>query len=149
MPPRPRAAPHPSSCRAEPLAAGPAPARRRPGEEGFTLVEVLVAMLLLALVGVALVAFQSGQLAGAHRLSVAALARLEADNLAVDLLVGRTAPVEPVSGTRENGGRTLHWRVVPAPAPEARLPTFVLLRIEVAAAEDGPPLATRTVLRPS
>ncbi len=131
--------------------AQPARGRALPGgrEAGFTLVEMLVAMLLLALAGVALLVFQSGQLAGAARLSLAALARLEADNLAVDLLVGQSAPVEPVSGTTRNGGQTLYWRVTPAPPPDPRLATLVMLRIEVAAAENGAPLARRTVLRPA
>jgi general secretion pathway protein I len=116
---------------------------------GFTLVEMLVAMLLLSLVGLALVQFQTFQLAGAARLSTAALARIEADNLAVSLAVLPEAPREALSGTSSNGGRTLFWRIEPGPAPDPRLPTMVMLTIEVAAGDGAPALARRTVLRPA
>lgn len=121
----------------------------RARERGFTLVEMLVAMLLLALVGLALVRFQTFQLESAARLSVASLARIEADNLAVSLAVSPAAPAEAASGTSVNGGRTFHWRVRAERLPDPRLARMVLLSVEVALDEAGPALATASVLRPA
>ena len=61
-------------------------------ESGFTLIEMLVAMMLLSLVGLTLARFQTFQLTGATGLATAAAARLEADNIAVDVLAAPAAP---------------------------------------------------------
>lgn len=114
---------------------------------GFTLVEMLVAMLLLSLVGLALVQFQTFQLSGTERLSAAALARLEADNLVVDLLSAREAPRQPLSGTSTNGGRTLAWQVTPARPADPRLATLVQLEVAVLADDGQTVLARRTLVR--
>jgi general secretion pathway protein I len=114
---------------------------------GFTLVEMLVAMLLLSLVGLALVQFQTFQLAGTQRLSATALARLEADNLVVDLLSARNAPREPVSGVSGNGGRSFVWQVTASRPEDPRLATLVQLEVAVMAEEGGQVLARRTLVR--
>ncbi|MFN3592157.1 MAG: type II secretion system protein [Thermaurantiacus sp.] len=114
---------------------------------GFTLVEMLVAMLLLSLVGLALAQFQTFQLSGTQRLSAAALARLEADNLVVDLLSAREAPRVPLSGSSSNGGRTLAWQVTPTRPADPRLASLVQLDLAVMAEEGGPVLARRTLVR--
>jgi general secretion pathway protein I len=128
-------------------------ARRRPagrvrGERGFTLVEMLVAMVLLSLVGLTLARFQSFQLMGAANLATSATARLEADNRAVDVLAAPAAPAVPETGTSQNGGRTWFWTVMPGPSPDpALLPDLVRVEIAVSAAEGGLPVATRSLLR--
>jgi type II secretion system protein I len=114
---------------------------------GFTLVEMLVAMLLLSLVGLALVQFQTFQLSGTQRLSAAALARLEADNLVVDLLSAPDAPREPLSGRSSNGGRTLAWQVTPTRPEDPRLSTLVQLDVTVMAEDEATVLARRTLVR--
>jgi type II secretion system protein I len=118
------------------------------GEAGFTLVEMLVAMLLLSLVGLTLARFQTFQLSSTASLAASATARLEADNMAVDLIVAPAAPAAPERGTSVNAGRTLHWRVTPGPSPDPALfPDLVAIEVAVGLSEAGPPLATRTVLR--
>ncbi|MGL6044659.1 MAG: type II secretion system minor pseudopilin GspI [Sandaracinobacteroides sp.] len=118
-------------------------------EAGFTLIEMLVAMVLLSLVGLTLARFQSFQMRGAAGLAVSAGARLEADNRAVDVMVAPAAPAATESGTSENAGRTWHWTVTPGPPPDpALMPDLVRVEIAVGLAPDGPPLAVRSVLRP-
>lgn len=122
----------------------------RPGKEGgFTLVEVLVALSILAMVGLALVAFQSFQAAGTVRLKAEALAEIEADNRAIDLLLQPAAPAGPTSGTNANGGVPLTFEIVPGPSPlPDGFPGLVTFDIRVRATADGPVMARRQIVRP-
>lgn len=122
---------------------------RRPSEAGFTLVEMLVAMVLLSLVGLTLARFQTFQLSGAANLATAATARLEADNLAVDILAGPAAPTGPSEGVSSNAGREWHHSISTGPSPDpAAMPDLVQVDIAVSLAPGGPVIARRTVLRP-
>ena len=125
------------------------PSRQRNPEAGFTLIEMLVAMLLLSLVGLTLARFQTFQLQGTASLAASAAARLAADNLAIDLLVAPAAPVAAERGIVDVGGRPWHWQVTPAPPPDpALMPELVRLDIAVSAGEGAPPIATRSLIRP-
>jgi general secretion pathway protein I len=123
--------------------------RRCRGGEGFTLVEVLVAMSLVALAGLALVELQSLQVRGATALTATTLARVEADNQAIRLLLAPAAPAGTVAGETVNGGIPFRWEATagPSPSPE-RFPDLVTLDIRVTAGPGGAPLATRQVVRP-
>ncbi len=117
-------------------------------EAGFTLVEMLVAMVLLSLVGLTLARFQTFQLAGAANLATAAAARLEADNLAVEVLAAPAAPTAPMDGVSANAGREWHSRITPGPSPDpGAMPDLVTVDIAVALVAGGPPVAQRTVVR--
>ena len=119
------------------------------GEAGFTLIEMLVAMLLLSLVGLTLARFQTFQLAGTASVAAATAARLEADNKVIDMLAAPEAPTGVESGVSENFGRQWHWTVEPAAAPDpALMPNMVMVKISISAAEGGPALVSRTLLRP-
>lgn len=142
---------------AEATATGAAAAPPRPEaglhsssrhEAGFTLIEMLVAMVLLSLVGITLARFQTFQLSGASGLALSTAARLEADNLAVDVLAAPGAPTGPISGSSVNAGRTLHHSITPGPAPTNALAAD-LVRIDIAVSLEpgGEPVATRSLLR--
>lgn len=123
--------------------------RRTRSAAGFTLVEVLVALSLVALVGLALVDLQSLQLRGSTALTATTLARIEADNQAIRLLLAPAAPAGTTTGDSTNGGIPLRWEATtgPSPQPEA-FPDLVTLDIRVSAAEGGPVLASRQIVRP-
>lgn len=122
--------------------------RGRPGTHGFTLVEMLVALLLLGLVGLTLVRFQTFQIAGSGRLALAAAARLEADNRVVDFMLARDTPTAPMQGVSHNLGREWHWQMVPGPSPDPLiLPDATTLAITIAAEPGGPTLASRQIVR--
>lgn len=119
-----------------------------PGEAGFTLVEMLVAMMLLSLVGLTLSRFQTFQLSGAANLATAAAARLEADNLAVEILAAPTAPQPVVDGVSSNAGRQWYSSITPGPSPDpATLPDLVQVEITVSLQPGGPVIARRSVVR--
>ena len=123
--------------------------RVKSAEAGFTLVEMLVAMLILSLVGLTLARFQSFQMRSTASLAVGAAGRLAADNLAIDLLVAPAAPAAATTGVTEVAGRPWYWQVTPQPAPDPVLmPDLVRLDVAVSATEGGAPIATRSLLRP-
>jgi type II secretion system protein I len=128
------------------------PALARPGlagEQGFALVEMLVAMVLLSLVGLTLARFQTFQLAGTASIAAASAARLEADNLAIDVLAAPAAPAAEASGTSFNAGREWAWTITPGPSPEPELmPDMVTVGISIRATPNGPVVAARQVMRP-
>lgn len=121
----------------------------RASEAGFTLIEMLVAMVLLSLVGLTLARFQTFQLSGAANLATAAAARLEADNIAVDVLAAPAAPTGPSDGVSSNAGREWHYSIGSGPSPDpGAMPDLVQVDIAVSLAPGGPVIARRTVLRP-
>lgn len=123
--------------------------RSKSSEAGFTLVEMLVAMLLLGLVGLTLARFQTFQLAGTAGLATSAAARVEADNLAIDALIAPGAPLAEQEGSSLNAGRQWHWRLTPGPSPDPGLmPDLVSIGIDVSQTPGGPILAHRMIVRP-
>lgn len=83
-------------------------ARRRPVERGFTLLEVVVALLILATSGLMLFSWINQNLATASRLRDAqARAQLHTEGVGWLSLVN---PAEEPDGQREQGGVRLSWR---------------------------------------
>ncbi|MFN7174238.1 MAG: type II secretion system protein [Thermaurantiacus tibetensis] len=140
----------PTSATGSPQApTGPRPGPRRAGTAGFTLVEVLVALSLVAVAGLALVEFQGIQLRSASALTATTLARIEADNQAIRLLLAPAAPAGPTASPSVNGGIPFRVETVPGPSPSPEaFPGLVTLDIRVSPAEGGPVLARREVIRP-
>ncbi len=122
---------------------------RQHGEQGFTLVEMLVALLLMSLVGLTLAQFQTFQLGSTRQLAGTTAARLEADNRAIDLLVAPGAPVGVLTGVSQNVGSTWYWSATPMGSPDpVALPQLVRIDIIVSATPGGPAMASRQIVRP-
>lgn len=84
--------------------------RKRSGEAGFTLLEMLVALAVFSLAALALVRLQGVTLRTAADLDSKAMAQIVARNLMVEI---QTDPAPPSLGQEEgevdNGGRRWRW----------------------------------------
>lgn len=118
--------------------------RRRRDGRGFTLLEVLVALLLLSLALVALVRTATLEARALAQLKESTLAQWVASNAIAELRLRDPQPaVGRRSGRAELGGRRWQWRMEVMATDEARI-----LRLEVdvfpddsAALADGLPAA--------
>lgn len=92
---------------------------------GFTLIEMMVALSVFSLAALAMVHLQGYSVRTAATLSDSSLAWNVAQNLAVDRL---SAPLAPVIGSEEgeveNGGRRWFWKVVTDKTEDPRLVTI-------------------------
>ena len=118
-------------------------ARRR--EQGFTLIEMLVALAIFSLAALALLRLGGATATNSAALSDQALAGLVARNLAVETL---TDPQPPAFGTSQgdvvNGGRRWRWTRTVARSPEARIQQ---IEIAVQPEAGGPGRAALTIFR--
>jgi general secretion pathway protein I len=100
----------------------------RPSEQGFTLIEMLVALAIFSLAALALLRLSGATAANSARLESQWTAMAVARNLAVETL---SDPEPPAFGGSEgevvNGGRRWRWTRAVARSPEARIQ-----RIEIA-----------------
>ena len=114
------------------------------GQQGFTLVEVLVALAIFSLAALALLRLQGSALGTAARLDDKTLAAIVARNQAVEVMVAALPPAfGSVSGVERNGGRDWRWVRDTQRTPDPRLQ-----RIEIrVAGPDGSTAAALTVVR--
>lgn len=115
-------------------------------EEGFTLLELLVALALFSLAALALVKLQGVSVRTAADLDTRLLAETVARNLAVELSSDPHAPaLGEASGVERNGGRDWRWTRATSTGPDARL-VRIDLRVQ---GEPGTSPALLTILRPA
>lgn len=117
----------------------------RSHEQGFTLVEMLVALALFSLAALALLRLGGATAGNAARLQDQALAFIVARNLAIGLLTDPQPPPFGRSGGQVvNGGRTWTWSRTVARSPEARIQQ---IEIQVVGEAGGPGRASLTAYR--
>ena len=111
--------------------------------QGFTLLEMLIAMAVLSIAALALVRLDAVAVQTTDHLSRSAIAHIVAANVAVDLL---SAPAAPAIGTSafsaRNGG--LDWTVTQAVAATA---DPALLRVDIRVTGSSVSPATLTIIR--
>lgn len=118
-------------------------ARRR--EQGFTLIEMLVALAIFSLAALALLRLGGATATNSAGLAEQAMAQLVARNLAVETI---TDPQPPAFGTSQgdaaNGGRRWRWTRTVSRSPEPRIQQ---IEISVQPEAGGPGRASLTVFR--
>lgn len=92
---------------------------------GFTLIEMMVALSVFSLAALAMVHLQGYSVRTAATLSDSSMAWHVAQNLAVERLSAPAAPaIGSEEGEVENGGRRWFWKVVTDKTEDARLVTI-------------------------
>jgi general secretion pathway protein I len=116
----------------------------RSRNDGFTLIEVLVALAIFSLAALALLRLQGVALATTARLDENTFGSIAAQNLAVDAMVAQQPPPFGVTTGRETiGGRDWQWTQTVRRSPDPRLQ-----QIEIVVKDpDGRVAATRMVVR--
>jgi len=94
----------------------------RPSEQGFTLIEMLVALAIFSLAALALLRLGGATAGNSARLESQAMAMIVARNLAVETVTDPEPPAfGATAGELVNGGRRWRWTRSVARSPEARL----------------------------
>ncbi|MDE0945665.1 type II secretion system minor pseudopilin GspI [Sphingobium sp. Ant17] len=116
------------------------PERLAPAQQGFTLLEMLVALAVFSLAALALVRLQGVTLRTAADLDSKALGQIVARNLMVEV---QSDPLPPSVGEDDgavaNGGRNWRWHRIVKPTDDQRL-------LQVDLTVDGQPGASPVVL---
>ena len=123
----------------------PRPILRPPGEAGFTLIEMLVALAIFSLAALALLRLGGATATNSARLQEQAIAQIVARNIAVETLTDPEPPAfGATGGTTIDGGRRWRWSRIDARSPEARIQQIA---IAVEPEEGGPGRAALIVFR--
>jgi general secretion pathway protein I len=103
---------------------------RRGTGEGFTLLEMLVALTIFSIAGLALVRLQAVSARTSVDLRMRTMTQIVARNLMIERLTDPAAPVRGASeGTIENAGRQWHWAQQVEEADSGRM-MVITLRID-------------------
>ena len=114
-------------------------------EQGFTLIEMLVALAIFSLAALALLRLGGATATNSARLGSQAMAQIVARNLAVEVLTDPEPPAfGSTGGVTIDGGRRWRWTRIVGRSPEARIQQIA---IAVAPEEGGPGRAALTVFR--
>lgn len=102
-------------------------------EQGFTLIETLVAMAIFSLAALALLRLEGATLSSTAMLSDRALGQVIARNLSVELMTDLRAPAfGEANGSVVNAGRTWLWARKVTRTDDVRI-----VRIDIAITDDA------------
>jgi general secretion pathway protein I len=115
------------------------------GRNGFTLVEVMVALAVFSLAALALIRLEGATIRSTALLGDTIIAQMVARNVAVEAITSPRAPaVGRAAGVEQNGGRAWRWVREVRPTGDPRI-----LRVDVAVVDAaGRALGRLTMIRP-
>jgi general secretion pathway protein I len=111
---------------------------------GFTLIEMMVALAVFGLAALALIRLEGATLKSTAALENHSMAQIVANNLAVTVLSDPRAPsFGATAGEAENGGRSWRWTQVTKRTGDAGI-----VRIDISVGDEvGRPIAQITLAR--
>lgn len=119
----------------------------RPSPNGFTLLEIMVALAIFSLAALAMVRLQGYSVRSTANLADSGMAWQVARNVAVDILSKPAPPTLGETGGEEvNGGQNWRWTATTAKTDDARL-----VRVDIAVVGTGNAVlrkAQLTIARP-
>jgi general secretion pathway protein I len=111
---------------------------------GFTLIEMMVALAVFSLAALALIRLEGASFRGAATVDRSLLAGIVARNVAVEALTSAQPPVlGTAQGEESNGRRAWRWTRTVSPVGDGNR----VLRIDIAVADAGGSAGKLTVLR--
>jgi general secretion pathway protein I len=111
---------------------------------GFTLIETLIALMLIAMAGTALVALRAQTVRATAMLQEQSYAQIVADTIASEEWLDRSGTVDAETGIERAGGRDWFWQTRYV---ETGRPGLYQLVVEVRASEAERVLVHRELLR--
>jgi general secretion pathway protein I len=117
---------------------------RAPPRNGFTLVEVLVALAIFSLAALALLRLEGAALGTTARLDEKTIAAIVARNRAIEVMLAEQPPAfGQSSGVENEAGRNWQWTRLVSRTPDARI-----ARVDIrVAGNDGGTAASLTLVR--
>jgi general secretion pathway protein I len=115
-----------------------------PKANGFTLLEMMVALAVFSLAALALLRLEGATVRQTGELDERMMAQLVARNLAVEIMTDPAPPpIGASAGETANGGRRWRWSRVTTRAPDQRL-----VRVDISVATRRTPTLL-TIVRPA
>lgn len=113
-------------------------------QQGFTLIELMVALAVFSLAALALLRLEGATLSNTRTLDDRLMGQVVARNIAVDMLSDPVAPsVGVTKGAQENGGRKWSWTRRTVATDDLRI-----LRVDINVTDDaGANVAALSVVR--
>jgi general secretion pathway protein I len=113
-------------------------------EQGFTLLEMLVALAVFSIAALALLNLETVTVTNTSRIADRTFGQIVARNVAVETLTDPAPPsIGTATGEEVSGGRNWQWTRVTGPSLEARI-----LQIEIAVIDEfGDHTADLTIFR--
>jgi general secretion pathway protein I len=94
-------------------------ARRTHSDDGFTLLEMLVALAVFSIAALALLNLETVTVTNTSQIADRTIGQIVARNVAVETLTDPAPPsIGAVSGEESNGGRTWQWTRTTGPSPD-------------------------------
>ncbi len=117
----------------------------RRAASGFTLIEMMVALAVFSLAGLALIRLEGATIRSAGILDNTLMAQIVARNVAVEALTDPRPPTAgSIGGSEANGGRNWRWQRL-----AARIGDQGAMRIDVTVTDpEGATIGRLTVIRP-